>query len=46
MQRRLRRHGIDMVGNMDWELDPGEEANRIWEWWISRLLDTKEFPTF
>ena len=27
-------------------MDPGEKANRIWEWWRSRLLGSKEFPAF
>ena len=31
MQRKLRRYDNDIIDNVDWKLDPGEKANRIWE---------------
>ena len=41
LQKRMKRHNIENMNDMDWKEDAGEYSRRIWEWWRIRV---QEFP--
>lgn len=41
MQKRRKRKNLDGEEELDWKLDDGEYACRIWEWWKPRV---NKFP--
>ena len=43
MQRRIKRKKLNKDTVVDWKLDDGEYACRIWEWWRARITN---FPCF
>ena len=43
MQRRIKRKKLNKDSVVDWKLDDGEYACRIWEWWCARITN---FPCF
>ena len=43
MQRRIKRKKLNKDSVVDWKLDDGEYACRIWEWWRARITN---FPCF
>ena len=39
LQKRIKRNNLGPVDEaLHWEIDPGEKARRIWEWWRSRFI--------
>ena len=43
MEKKRKRKKLDENTNLDWKMDDGEYACRIWEWWRSRMT---KFPCF